>query len=790
VQQKHLKTIQMLVFTIVFTMAVIGAASAADNPSDSPIATTVDQATQQATQTSDNVINTNDLSNSQTNNAQTTANEIKTSKDISNDVNNADNSATDPQIWNGKTPVSRCGQIPTYNWGTIQNAINHAQSGDTIMLANGGTFSGYGNTRITIHKNLIFNVLNGGRATIDGRGTNWGFIISPGCKVTFNNINFKNMAKIGPGGAIYNRGTLTLNNCVFTNNKAAFHLFGDGRAICNFGHLAFNNCHMYNSCLDNHGSCINTCKCHNKVSANVVMTKTSNGPLNVGETGIYTITLLNNGPDAAKNIKVTDPLPDGFSLGSYSAGSYDGTVWTIPSLDNGAIATLTFTRVMTIADIGTTKTNTATETQCTYNPHPVTPQTATIYTNKAVLCITKTTTKSNYNVGDSVVYNIDVLNNGPDTATNVGVTDTIANGLTYVSSTLGGVYDSTTRTVTWNLASLASGAHFMPSFTATVNALTQGQTITNIAITNNSQNPTPVESEPVNIHVNNAVLSITKTADKSNYNVGDTVVYNIDVLNNGPDTATNVVLTDTLPEGLKYVSSTLNGVYDSTTRIITWTLGNLVYGAHFVTSVSATVTNAAGGKHLVNTAQARNDQIITPVKTTANIYVPSAALDLTKTVNKKTPRIGDTVIYTLIVQNHGPDAANSLNVADVVTTGGLKFVGVDSINYGTYDPNTGVWSIDNLPANTVARMVLRYKAERVGIVINKAKVTAITFDPNLYPTEASVTINVLPNPEPVNPIPTVGAKTIAMQHTGLPIGTLVLAVIMILGGFVLPRRKN
>jgi hypothetical protein len=42
----------------------------------------------------------------------------------------------------------------------------------------------------------------------------------------------------------------------------------------------------------------------------------------------------------------------------------------------------------------------------------------------------------------------------------------------------------------------------------------------------------------------------------------------------------------------------------------------------------------------------------------------------------------------------------------------------------------------------------------------------------------------------VNPIPTVGAKTIAMQHTGLPIGTLVLAVIMILGGFVLPRRKN
>ena len=494
-QKKHLKTVQMLIFTIVFTLTVIGAASAADNSSTNLAATNVDQATQQATQTSGNVITNNDLSNSQINNAQTPANESKTSKDISTNVNNADNSATDPQIWNGKAPVSRGGQIPTYNWGTIQNAINHAKSGDTIMLANSGTFSGAGNTRIIISKNLIFNVLKGGRATIDGRGTNWGFIISPGYKVTFNNINFKNMVKIGSGGAIFNRGTLTLNNCVFTNKRAALPLFGVGGAICNFGNLVVNNCRIYDNRGYNHGSCTYTCKCgnHIKVKANVVMTKTSNGPVNVGQTGVYTITLSNNGPDAAKNIKVTDPLPDGFSLGSFSAGNYDGTVWTIPTLDNGATATLTFTRVMTTADIGTTKTNTATQTQDTHNPNPVPPQTATIYTNKAVLSITKTTNQTNYNVGNSVVYNIDVLNNGPDTATNVGVTDTVANGLTYISSTLGGVYNTATRTITWNLPSLASGAHFMPSFTATVNALTQGQTITNIAFTNNSKNPKPVE---------------------------------------------------------------------------------------------------------------------------------------------------------------------------------------------------------------------------------------------------------------------------------------------------------
>jgi len=139
------------------------------------------------------------------------------------------------------------------------------------------------------------------------------------------------------------------------------------------------------------------------------------------------------------------------------------------------------------------------------------------------------------------------------------------------------------------------------------------------------------------------------------------------------------------------------------------------------------------------------------------------------------------------VQNHGPDTANSLKVADAFTTGGLKFVGVDSINYGTYDPTTGVWSIDNLPTNTVASLVLRFKTERAGIVINDAKVTSLTFDPNLYPTEASVTINVH---NPSTTIPTVGATSVAMQKTGLPIGALILAVIMLFTGIVLPKMKN
>ena len=142
------------------------------------------------------------------------------------------------------------------------------------------------------------------------------------------------------------------------------------------------------------------------------------------------------------------------------------------------------------------------------------------------MTITKTAAQANYNVGDSVVYTINVLNNGPDTATNVVVTDVLPAGITYVSNTLGGSYNAVTRTITWNLASLINGAHFIPTFTATVNAATQGLTIANTASAANTQNPTPVTST-ANIHVNNAVLTITKTAAQANYNVGNNVDYTI-----------------------------------------------------------------------------------------------------------------------------------------------------------------------------------------------------------------------------------------------------------------------
>jgi len=64
-----------------------------------------------------------------------------------NSTSNSTQNQPDPQVYsNGK-------YVGTYS--TISAAINTVQSGDIIMLENGGTFDEHG---LTVNKNLNFNV--------------------------------------------------------------------------------------------------------------------------------------------------------------------------------------------------------------------------------------------------------------------------------------------------------------------------------------------------------------------------------------------------------------------------------------------------------------------------------------------------------------------------------------------------------------------------------------------------------------------------------------------------------
>ncbi len=192
---------------------------------------------------------------------------------------------------------------------------------------------------------------------------------------------------------------------------------------------------------------------------------------------------------------------------------------------------------------------------------------------------------------------------------------------------------------------------------------------------------------------------------------GDTVTFQIAVRNDGPADATNVSLTDLLPNGL--TATTNNGttddgtgnpvgIYDDTSGI--WNIGNLANGDSATLTLEGEVDAGEGGNTIENiTTAAIGDQ---PDPTddgndlTESVTVLSRAdLSITKTntpgENSEVDQTDDTVTsgststYTIRVTNNGPDSITGAVVRDAPGAG---------LTCNASDPVT--LSGDGVPAGT------------------------------------------------------------------------------------------
>ncbi|HET8813711.1 MAG TPA: hypothetical protein VFM51_01995 [Solirubrobacterales bacterium] len=106
-------------------------------------------------------------------------------------------------------------------------------------------------------------------------------------------------------------------------------------------------------------------------------------------------------------------------------------------------------------------------------------------------------------------------------------------------------------------------------------------------------------------------LKVTKTANVSTVNVGETITYTIKVENLGPETATGVTVTDPLPKGVDYVSATTTaGTCSLQGQRVVCAIGTLETGAAAKVS-SATVTLKVVARKagtVTNTATVSGDQ--------------------------------------------------------------------------------------------------------------------------------------------------------------------------------------
>ena len=179
---------------------------------------------------------------------------------------------------------------------------------------------------------------------------------------------------------------------------------------------------------------------------------------------------------------------------------------------------------------------------------------------------------------------------------------------------------------------------------------------------------------------------------------------------------------------------------------------------------------------------------------------PAANLYMLTTTSNKNPVAGQSFILTYKLGNYGPNAANNVTVTFRLPEG-LEYANlrVDSGNC-SYNKATRTitWTMNSVPIGD-PYLYLTVKATSDGTYIIKPDITSTTYNMNTG-NKGNITINVKPNNNNNhknnnntngNNTNTVNAatQTITMQHTGMPIAGLVLAILAIFSG-MLPRRKQ
>ncbi len=301
-------------------------------------------------------------------------------------------------------------------------------------------------------------------------------------------------------------------------------------------------------------------------------------------------------------------------------------------------------------------------------------------------------------VGADLTYTLDVVNLGPETATNVILEDTLPANTTFVSASGGGV--AAGGKVTWALGDIARDA--TASVTLTIRPNASGTLTNGATVSADQPDPAPRNNSVV------TTVTVNGAADLALTGVGNIVTLDSDlrfvftVTNNGPLAAPSVLFDGSLPAGLSSVAAQSSRGLATVVNSgrVTATLGTLASGGTATITItaraSATGVFAAQGSvtsGLMDPDAANN----TAVAATTTV---SEAADVAVTLTNTPSRVieGERLVYTIGVTNNGPSTAANVILTDVLEAG--TFVAADSSPECVFAGGVVTCSLGALPVGT------------------------------------------------------------------------------------------
>ena len=501
----------------------------------------------------------------------------------------------------------------------------------------------------------------------------------------------------------------------------------------------------------------------------------------------WIVIVKNNGPDKATGVKVNEILPVAFSLikSNTSKGYYTNGMWTIGDLNVGEIVTLELiTKIIKTGNFTNIVDVTGNEHDHNKSNNEAN---KSITVDQAIdLEISKRVNNTSPNYKDLVKWSITVRNNGPNKANSIEISDILPKGLEFISynATKGFYSDGF-----WKFCCLEVRESQTLEIITRVNAIGEIKNIVTASAEEYDYYPDNNKDESI-VNVAPACdLEVTKFANQSKVNYKELVKWTLIVTNNGPSNATRVVVYESLPEGLTFISAQGDGDYSTTG---TWYIGNINSGHSkeltIITRCDATgvfnnVAVVKGDQYDHNPSNDRAEKNIT--------VAPAADLAITKTVSKVQHVVGDLINYSIELVNNGPDTAKNIKVSEIIDDS-LEFESAFSAS-GDYDSVNHIWHIDSLARGEKTFLNIKAIAKKEGLISNKVSVISDTFDYNLENNLAECIVEIIKNiidpQNPFNPglnsrfegygfivkdLGEVANASIEMKRSGIPIGLLIV----------------
>ncbi|NSL85778.1 DUF11 domain-containing protein [Chitinophaga sp. Mgbs1] len=443
---------------------------------------------------------------------------------------------------------------------------------------------------------------------------------------------------------------------------------------------------------------------HVKARPVVQILKSGPDTVNAGQSIRYVITVTNNGPSDASQLRITDAVPSTIQQVNWEAvatgtahitggaGGSGNNIAVTGDIAAGSGNNITITVTGTIpAGASGRLVNTAEVVPSEDSTLRQSSSRTTIIRQVADITISKTGPQLMVR-GARVTYVVIATNLGPSDAINAVITDLVPAVLTDVSWNVQPFRNATINGNTSGTGNNVSVSANLPAAdNSGVQLLIEGVvkkdapagTVTNTATVRQPDGTTATSLPVVSRIGSSADVSIRKTGPASVF-TGNKITYQLEVANNGPSDAPGTIVTDSIPAGLSQINTAVSSMSGGAGNIqfntingnIQATIGQFPSGAAAVLTITGTageagtLRNTAG---IVPPAGITDPDSSNNRSTVSTQVQPKVPLDVTKSVSPASGiyEIGQTVTYTLRISNQGAAGVNPLTVTDTLPPAAL-----------------------------------------------------------------------------------------------------------------------